>query len=100
MACNRQPGSLQDVDPHGRPDGWTEGGQGRMTGRVSSGAASFGRLQGRLCIIVTLATSRNPYKKCWCSPNQLEARTLPRRNIWIIDIPSGMDILPFSLNHM
>ncbi len=48
MACNRQPGSVQDVDPHGRPDGWTEGGQGRMTGRAGSGAASFGRLQGRL----------------------------------------------------
>jgi hypothetical protein len=26
MACNRQPRSFQDVDPHGRPDGWTEGG--------------------------------------------------------------------------
>ncbi len=31
MVCNRQ---------H-RPDGWTEGRRGRMTGRAGSGAASF-----------------------------------------------------------
>ncbi len=26
MVCSRQPQSFQGVDPHGRPDGWTEGG--------------------------------------------------------------------------
>jgi hypothetical protein len=26
MVRSRQPRSFQDVDPHGRPDGWTEGG--------------------------------------------------------------------------
>jgi len=25
MVCSRQPQSFQGVDPHGRPDGWTEG---------------------------------------------------------------------------
>jgi hypothetical protein len=41
MVCSRQPRSFQGVHPHGRPDRWTEGRQGRMTGRAGSGAASF-----------------------------------------------------------
>jgi hypothetical protein len=34
-------GRERGVDSHGRPDGWTEGRQGRMTGRTDSGEASF-----------------------------------------------------------
>jgi hypothetical protein len=41
MVCSRQPRSFQGVHPHGRPDGWTQGRQGRMTGRAGSGAGSF-----------------------------------------------------------
>jgi len=34
MVCSRQPRSFQGVDSHGRPDGWTQGRQGRMTRQV------------------------------------------------------------------
>jgi len=41
MVCSWQPRSFQGVDSHGRPDGWTKGQQGRMTGRADSGETSF-----------------------------------------------------------
>jgi len=43
MVCSRHfhPRSFQGVDSHGRPDVWTEGRQGRMTGWAGSGAASL-----------------------------------------------------------
>jgi hypothetical protein len=36
MVCSRQPRSFQGVDPHGRPDGWTEDGwrDARIQGRL------------------------------------------------------------------
>ncbi len=56
---SRQPRSFQGVNPHGRPDGWTEGGQGRMTGRAGSGAASFVRLHGRLHRSFTISNNHH-----------------------------------------
>jgi len=41
MVCSWQPRSFQGVHPHRWPNRWTEGRQGRMTGRVGSGAGSF-----------------------------------------------------------